>query len=85
MLRDGAAAGSAVAADLRSHFDGRSRAMLGIRRAATVIAPDCMVADALTKVVLSDPAAAAPVLRRYGATACAIEADGVVQRWGTAA
>jgi thiamine biosynthesis lipoprotein len=82
VLRNGAAAGSAVEGAAGSHFDGRSRSMLAFRRAATVIAPHCAIADALTKIVLSDPPAAEPVLQRFGATACVIDAEGSVHRWG---
>lgn len=84
-LRDGAAAGSANADDAGAQFDGRSRKPPAVRRAATVIAPHCMIADALTKLVLCDPIASRPVLRRYGATACVIEADGMTHRLGVAA
>jgi thiamine biosynthesis lipoprotein len=47
--------------------------------AATVRAPSCMVADALTKVVMVAGTDAAPVLEHYGAGALMMSADGHVQ------
>ncbi len=51
------------------HVDGRRRRPVGTRRAVSVVAPSCVVADALTKVVLSDARFAASLLRRHGASA----------------
>jgi FAD:protein FMN transferase len=47
--------------------------------AATVRAPTCMIADALTKVVMVEGASAAPVLEHYRAGALVVLADGGVQ------
>jgi FAD:protein FMN transferase len=47
--------------------------------AATVRAPSCLIADALTKVVMVEGVAAAPVLEHYGAGALMMSADGHVQ------
>jgi FAD:protein FMN transferase len=47
--------------------------------AATVRAPSCMIADALTKVVMVAGADAAPVLEHYGAGALMMSARGHVQ------
>jgi thiamine biosynthesis lipoprotein len=44
---------------------------------ATVCAPSCIIADALTKVVMNAGEAAAPVLERYGASALFVSAQGV--------
>jgi thiamine biosynthesis lipoprotein len=51
------------------HVDGRSRAAAPSARFATVVAPDCALADALTKVVLALGEAAEPVLEAFGAGA----------------
>jgi thiamine biosynthesis lipoprotein len=47
--------------------------------AATVRAPTCMIADALTKVVMVEGAPAAPLLEHYTAGALVVLADGGVQ------
>ncbi|BBP01506.1 FAD:protein FMN transferase [Sulfuriferula nivalis] len=52
-----------------------TRQAAGVRRSVTVLAADCMTADALTKVVNADPAAALPVLQQFNARAIMIEAD----------
>jgi thiamine biosynthesis lipoprotein len=41
-----------------------------------VAARTCMIADALTKVVMAQGAQAEPILRRYGASAYIYEAAG---------
>jgi len=46
-------------------------------RSITVLASDCMHADALTKVVQADPAQAAKILARYQARAVIVEHDPV--------
>lgn len=86
-LRDGAAAGSAHGFDagVPVHHDPRRGAPPAAARAVTVFAPRCALADALTKPVLCDPAAAAPLLQRYGASACVLGPDARLQRWGLAA
>ena len=43
------------------------------QRSITVLAPDCMHADALTKIVHADPARSTPVLERYQARALIVE------------
>jgi thiamine biosynthesis lipoprotein len=47
--------------------------------AATVRAPTCMIADALTKVVMVEAASAGPLLEHYTAGALMVLADGGVQ------
>jgi thiamine biosynthesis lipoprotein len=51
------------------HLDGAKRRPAGTRSFVSVVAESCLVADALTKVVLARGRRAAPVLRRYGAIA----------------
>lgn len=43
---------------------------------ATVVAPSCLLADALTKVVMLAGTASLPVLRRFGAAAALVPAEG---------
>ena len=45
------------------------------QRSVTVYAPECMSADALTKVVYLDPARATPLLAAYGARAIVLEPE----------
>jgi FAD:protein FMN transferase len=55
---------------------------------ATVRAPSCMLADALTKVVMIQGESAGPLLARYQANALTVRADGVIritQDWQGAA
>ncbi|HEX7915771.1 FAD:protein FMN transferase [Rudaea sp.] len=75
-LRDVALASSAGAATRRYregrwtgvHFDARAGKTVGLDSSASVIAPSCMIADALTKVVFAaSPALARRVLTDYGA------------------
>ena len=49
------------------HLDGRGRSILA-SDAITVIAPDCMTADAMTKIVLADPPMGRVLLARLGGT-----------------
>lgn len=68
-LHDGSLASSAVDAVRSAHFCGRTRAAARVAQFVTVVAPTCMIADALTKVVLAMGDEAARVLQRYAATA----------------
>lgn len=77
-IRDAALASSAGAATRRyrdgrwtgTHFDGRSGRNVGQFRAASVIAPSCMMADALTKIALAAvPARARRLFTHYCAEA----------------
>ncbi|MGR4865780.1 FAD:protein FMN transferase [Caulobacter sp. LARHSG274] len=69
-LADGAVASSGGGRlGMAVHFDGRDRRRVDSAHFASVVAPTCMVADALTKVVLADPQAAMPVLARHAARA----------------
>lgn len=81
-LRDGAAATSAAyfsTRDGRSALvDTRGGGSLGHDVSVTVCAPRALWADALTKVVLADPDAALPLLRRLRAQAALLgEAGGL--------
>jgi thiamine biosynthesis lipoprotein len=51
------------------HVDGRRRRASPLGRFVSVLAPHCVIADALTKIVMARGANAADVLGRYGATA----------------
>ena len=51
------------------HFDGATRRGIGVRRFVSVVAEDCMTADALTKIVLVKGRGADGILQRHGATA----------------
>ncbi|HSR66243.1 MAG TPA: hypothetical protein VLM17_11655, partial [Xanthomonadaceae bacterium] len=53
---------------------------LGLGASATVCAPRALWADALTKVVLADADAAAPLLRRLHAQAVVLDAGGGLRR-----
>jgi thiamine biosynthesis lipoprotein len=53
-----------------AHVHGRSRRPVGTVSSATVVAPRCMLADALTKVVLAQGQASRRVLERFAAQAC---------------
>lgn len=52
------------------HLDGRDRRLaIDTRRFVSVVARSCIIADALTKIVLGMEEASGPLLRRYGASA----------------
>jgi FAD:protein FMN transferase len=51
------------------HVDGRRRGSVGTRSFVCVVAEQCVVADALTKVVLAQGTRSEAMLRRYGASA----------------
>lgn len=59
-----------------AHIHPARRAPTGRRSFVSVVAQDCIVADALTKVVLADAAKADDVLRSYNATAFLHGSDG---------
>lgn len=72
-LRDGAVATSVCGAG--AHVHGRTRAALADPLTVSVLAPRCVHADALTKVVLAgdEPRAIARLLRTFDAQACVHE------------
>jgi thiamine biosynthesis lipoprotein len=59
------------------HFDGATRVPIDPALSVSVLADTCMVADALTKVVLADRVCAEPLLHRYGGEAVTASAG----RW----
>lgn len=59
-----------------SHLDGRTRRLVGRSAFVSVVAQECAVADALTKVVLARGRRCGDLLRRYGATAFLQDARG---------
>lgn len=65
----GPAAAGAATAGAAAHLDGRTRKAAGHGRFVSVVAPQCALADALTKVVLALGPAASPILAGFGATA----------------
>lgn len=72
-VADGAVASSGSGLDPEVapalHFDGASKVQVPDGRFVTVVAPTCMVADALTKVVMAQGEEARPLLARYCAGA----------------
>ena len=68
-LSDAALASSVVDA-AGVHVNARSGRALRAVRAVSVVARDCMIADALTKVVLADVRLGERLLRRFDASAC---------------
>lgn len=82
-LTDGAAATSAAYFSARRQAQQRmaplihpyTRMACNSERSVTVLAPNCMHADALTKVVQADPAQATQILKRYQARALIVEHD----------
>lgn len=61
-------------ADVGPHVDGTSGASVGAARFVSVAAPDCLTADALTKIVLAAGPRAEPILCHFGAIAYVYEA-----------
>ena len=58
----------------RAHVDARARMPMP-ERSVSVVADRCAVADALTKIVISDPDAAAPLLEAWNAEALVLDGD----------
>lgn len=59
-----------------AHYNGMTRRLVDRQRLASVVAPDCMAADALSKVVLADPVVASTLLPQYAAVAYLYEPHG---------
>ena len=84
-LSEGAVATSAGYFNSRSHRGRRITPLIhphtgvacGAERSVTIVAQDCMTADALTKVIHADPAQASGVLARFNARALMLEPDPV--------
>jgi thiamine biosynthesis lipoprotein len=64
-------------------IDPRTRESCARGRSVTVLAPDCLTADALTKVVHADPGRAPAVLAQFAARALLLEETGGVCRMQT--
>lgn len=58
------------------HVDGRTREPMGTGNFVSVVAEHCVVADALTKVVLALQERSEPLLRHYGASAHLLDSRG---------
>jgi thiamine biosynthesis lipoprotein len=88
-LRNGAAATSSgyfaarwhAGQAVSPHIDPRSGKALATGGSATVLAADCMTADALTKIVLADWQAALPVLDGFAARAIVLDRDANTGAW----
>ena len=52
-----------------SHLDGATRGSVGTQSFVSVVAEDCVIADALTKIVLAQGAAAVDIVKRHNAIA----------------
>lgn len=63
------------------HIHPRTGRALASGISATVLASDCMTADALTKIVLADCPAALPVLERFAARAILLDRDPHTGAW----
>lgn len=74
-LRNGAAATSANYFQPDALRHPRSGEVLCAGASVTVLAGDCMTADALTKAVAADPARAPGVLARFGAQAILLDGE----------
>jgi FAD:protein FMN transferase len=68
-------ASTSVAAIIDPNTNAPVRTIVG----ATVRAPSCVLADALTKVVMIQGESAGPLLARYHADALTVTADGVIR------
>ena len=64
------------------HFHGAQRTAVGRHAAASVIATECLYADALTKVVLALGLNSDAILRQFGATAFMHDSEGRWHRLG---
>jgi thiamine biosynthesis lipoprotein len=71
--------------DKGPHIDGRSRRPATSGRFVSVVADRCIVADALTKVVLALEEESEPVLRHYRASAHLLDSQGRWRHFGPAA
>jgi thiamine biosynthesis lipoprotein len=68
-LRDASLASSSCISAERVHLDGRSGDWSAVDRYVSVLCSQCIMADALTKVVLAQGESATPLLSRYAACA----------------
>jgi len=77
-----ASSGGAPAWAKTRHFHGRSREALSPHGFASVIAPDCITADALTKVMLASATVDLSLLARYSARTICYDAANDWQIFG---
>jgi thiamine biosynthesis lipoprotein len=61
---------------------GRGRGPMGLRRFVSVLARECVTADALTKIVMAEGTDAAPLLARFRASALILDAGADWQKIG---
>jgi len=76
---------SALAGAIPAHVHGRERRAISGGRTVSVVAPSCMFADALTKVVLAQAAASARTLAAFGAQTLLHDARSGRHTFGVAA
>lgn len=67
--------------DVSPHIHPHTGQALPAGASATVLAADCMTADALTKIALADITAALPVLEQYEARAIVLDRDAHTGAW----
>ena len=86
-LADAAVASStsAMQGAIPAHVHGGDRQAIAGGTTVSVVAPNCMLADALTKVVLAQRAASARTLAAFGARACVHDARSGWRMLGEAA
>lgn len=86
-LADAAVASStsAMAGVIPAHVHGGDRQAIAGGTTVSVVSPNCMIADALTKVVLAQRAASARTLAAFGAQACVHDARSGWRMLGEAA
>ncbi len=78
--------GRSFAVDGRGpHLHGRTRDRIGLSECVSVVAPRCILADALTKIVLACGTDCAPLLCALDATAYLHAADGQWSTFGSSA
>lgn len=82
---EAAVATSGGRAPAGAHLHGRTRTRIDARECVSVVAARCLVADALTKIVLALGEASEAALRASGATAYRRGADGRWSVWGEVA
>lgn len=58
-----------------AHVNARNGRSMRPRRSISIVADSCLVADALTKVVLADARIGTRLLRRHGASACMADGE----------
>jgi thiamine biosynthesis lipoprotein len=80
-----ATSSSVLASAIPAHGHGANRQAIDGGATVSIVAPNCMVADALTKVVLAQGTASARTLAAFGAHACVHDTPGGWRMLGEAA